>query len=60
MIDDVAIIPLADREGWTSAQQCEGLPGQAWSYAHALEATGIESQLAVVGGGGGRRGGGSL
>ena len=54
MIEDVAIIPLADRERWTSAQQCEGLPGQAWSYAHALEATGIEPQLAVVRAGGAR------
>ncbi|MFS8063160.1 MAG: GNAT family N-acetyltransferase [Luteimonas sp.] len=54
MIDDVDIIPLADRERWTRAQQSDGLPGQAWSYAHALQASGIEPQLAVVRAGGAR------
>jgi hypothetical protein len=54
MTEAVDIIPLADRERWIDAQHCDGLPGQAWSYAHALEASGIEPQLAVVRAGGAR------
>lgn len=54
MLHDVEIIPLEDRERWTRAQRDGGLPGQAWGYAQALEATGIQPQLAVVRAGGAR------
>jgi hypothetical protein len=48
MSDDVEIIGLADRDRWTAVHQDGGLPGQSWSFAHALQASGIEPRLAHV------------
>ena len=54
MKDEVHIIPLADRERWEAEHRVDGLPSQAWSYAWALSASGVQPQLAVVHAGGAR------
>ncbi len=52
--EQVTVLGLADRDRWEAEHEDGGLPSQAWGYARALSATGIEPQLAVVRAGGAR------
>jgi hypothetical protein len=48
MADQVSILSLADRDRWEAEHLDGGLPAQSWRYAHALSASGIDPQLAVI------------
>jgi hypothetical protein len=52
--DQITVLSLADRDRWEAEHEDGGLPSQAWGYARALSATGIEPHLAVVRAGGAR------
>jgi hypothetical protein len=54
MNDELRVISIDDEERWKTEHEIGGLPSQAWRYAWALTASGIEPQLAVVHSGGAR------
>jgi hypothetical protein len=54
MTDDLHILSIEDRERWNAEHERGGLPSQAWRYAWALSAAGIDPKLAVVRSGGAR------
>ena len=46
--EEILVIPLSDCEQWSSVHQEGGLPSQSWSYCWALNASGVDPQLAVI------------
>lgn len=52
MNEEILVIPLCDREKWSSLHQEGGRPSQSWHYCWALNASGVDPMLAVVRSGG--------
>jgi hypothetical protein len=48
MSEEVIILPLTEREKWSSFLHEDGRPSQSWYYCWALSASGMAPMLAVV------------